>query len=103
MKPSFDRVFFLVLDSVGIGALPDAAEFGDAGAHTLGHIAQKVGGLRLPTLSKMGLGNISDLDGVAPSTRTIAAYGKAAELAKGKDTTTGHWEMAGIRVTKSFP
>lgn len=103
MTASFQRVFFLVLDSVGIGAMPDAADFGDAGAHTLGHIADAVGGLQVPHLAKMGLGNITPLSGVAPSAQTTASYGKASELAKGKDTTTGHWEMAGITVSKPFP
>ncbi len=103
MAARFDRVFFLVLDSVGIGALPDAAEFGDLGSHTLGHIAEKASHLRLPNLQKMGLGNITALHGIPPLPRTSASYGKAAELAKGKDTTTGHWEMAGIHVQKSFP
>lgn len=103
MATAFDRVFFLVLDSVGIGAMPDAADFGDTGAHTLGHIAEATGGLRVPNLEKMGLGNISDLRGVAKVPRASASYGKSAELAKGKDTTTGHWEMAGVRVTRPFP
>jgi phosphopentomutase len=103
MAAKFDRVFFLVLDSVGIGAAPDAADFGDTGAHTLGHTASAVGGLKVPNLEKMGLGKIAPLTGVAAPARTTAAFGKSAELAKGKDTTTGHWEMAGVRVTKPFP
>lgn len=102
-SPRFDRVFFLVLDSLGIGAMPDAGKFGDAGAHTLGHIAEAVGGLRIPNLEAMGLGKICALKGVGTPARTHAAYGKCAELSDGKDTTTGHWEMAGIRVTKPFP
>jgi phosphopentomutase len=93
----------LVLDSVGIGALPDAADFGDAGSHTLGHIAKAVGGLNAPTLSRLGLGCISPIEGIPPAKQPAAAYGKCAEIAKGKDTTTGHWEMAGIRVKKPFP
>jgi phosphopentomutase len=103
MKASYDRVFLLVLDSVGIGAMPDAAEFGDTDAHTLGHIAEVVGGLKVPNLARMGLGNIAALKGVAPVAKASAAFGKAGELAKGKDTTTGHWEMAGVRVKKAFP
>ncbi len=99
----FDRVFFLVLDSVGIGAMPDAADFGDAGSHTLGHIAEAVGGLQVPHLERMGLGNISPIKGVKPQPKATAAHGKSLELAKGKDTTTGHWEMAGIRVAHPFP
>ncbi|HEY8279911.1 MAG TPA: phosphopentomutase [Bdellovibrionota bacterium] len=100
---AYDRVFFLVLDSVGIGAMPDAADFGDTGAHTLGHIADAVGGLKLPHLGRMGLGNISSIKGISPAKKTSAAYGKSLELAKGKDTTTGHWEMAGVRVNRPFP
>lgn len=99
----YKRVFFIVLDSVGIGELPDAAKFGDSGAHTLGHIAQKVSGLNVPLLQKMGLGNISSIEGVPPVNKAIASYGKSAELSNGKDTTTGHWEMAGIHVKKPFP
>ncbi len=103
MTTAFNRVFFLVLDSVGIGAMPDAAAFGDTGAHTLGHIAESVGGLHLPHLEKMGLGNIAELNGISRIEKPTASFGKSAELAKGKDTTTGHWEMAGIRVKKPFP
>lgn len=103
MATAFDRVFFLVLDSVGIGAMPDASDFGDTGAHTLGHIAEAVGGLRLPNLERMGLGNIADIKGLSKVKKASAAHGKSAELARGKDTTTGHWEMAGVRVTKAFP
>jgi phosphopentomutase len=103
MATAFDRVFFLVLDSVGIGAMPDAADFGDTGAHTLAHIAEATGGLKVPNLERMGLGNIANLKGVSPVSRATAAHGKSGEWAKGKDTTTGHWEMAGVRVTRPFP
>ncbi|RZA03268.1 MAG: phosphopentomutase, partial [Proteobacteria bacterium] len=102
-QAQFERVYLLVLDSLGIGAMPDAKDFGDEGAHTFAHTAASVGGLKVPNLAKMGLGNISEIPGVAPTTTPTAAYGKCAELAKGKDTTTGHWEMAGIRVEKPFP
>lgn len=100
---NYRRVFFLVLDSVGIGEMPDAERFGDKGAHTLGHIAEAVGGLNVPLLEKMGLGNITALKGVKPVARAIAAHGKLAELSNGKDTTTGHWEFAGILTQKPFP
>jgi len=103
MTGRFERVFLLVLDSVGIGAMPDAKEFGDEGAHTLGHIASSPRGVKLPNLQRLGLGNITPLKGVIPAAQPTAAYGKAAELAKGKDTTTGHWEMAGVRVSRPFP
>jgi phosphopentomutase len=101
--PAFDRVFLLVLDSLGIGAMPDAKDFGDEGAHTLAHTAASVGGLRAPNLQRLGLGNISPIPGVAATAKAEAAFGKCAEIARGKDTTTGHWEMAGIRVTQPFP
>ncbi len=99
----FDRVFLLVLDSLGIGAMPDAKDFGDEGAHTIAHTAASVGGLRAPNLERMGLGNISSIPGLSPASKASAAFGKCAEIAKGKDTTTGHWEMAGVRVKKPFP
>lgn len=102
-QAQFDRVFLLVLDSLGIGAMPDAKEFGDEGAHTLAHTAASVGGLKAPNLTRMGLGNISSIPGVPPVAKATAAFGKCAELAKGKDTTTGHWEMAGISVKQPFP
>lgn len=92
-----------MLDSLGIGEMPDAKDFGDAGSHTIGHIAKAVNGLHAPNLQKMGLGNISSIQGIAAEANPQASFGKCAELAKGKDTTTGHWEMAGIRVTKPFP
>ncbi len=97
------RVFFFVLDSVGVGAMPDAAEYGDGDVNTLKHIAKTVGGLNLPTLEKMGLGHLTEIKGVAKPSSTIAAYGKAAEKSKGKDTTTGHWEFMGIEVSVPFP
>ena len=99
----YNRVFLLVLDSVGIGALPDAKDFGDEGAHTLAHVAEAVGGLKVPNLQRMGLGNISAISGVSPTSKASASFGKCAELAKGKDTTTGHWEMAGVAVQRPFP
>lgn len=99
----FNRVFFIVLDSVGIGEMPDAADFGDTGAHTLGHIAEKAASFKIPNLAKLGLGNITALNGVPPAKHPIGAYGKCAERSSGKDTTTGHWEMAGLQVEKPFP
>ncbi|MZP28424.1 phosphopentomutase [Heliobacterium undosum] len=97
------RVILIVLDSVGIGELPDADRYGDRGSHTLGNIARAVGGLRLPHLAKLGLGNIDAIDGVAPVERPEGAFGKMAERAPGKDTTTGHWELAGVVLDKPFP
>ena len=96
------RVVLIVLDSVGIGALPDALEFGDEGAHTLGHIADFTN-LNLPNLEAMGLGNITPLKGIEPVDNPKAFYGKAAEKAKGKDTSTGHWEIACAVNENPFP
>ncbi len=99
---NFDRVCLLVLDSVGIGAMPDAAAWGDAGSDTLGHIAENYN-LSLPNLAAYGLGSIRPLRNVPPAARPRAAYGRCALLSNGKDTTTGHWEIAGIILDKAFP
>lgn len=92
----------MVLDSAGIGEMPDAAAWGDAGANTIGHIleSRKV---ELPNLQKLGLANIRDLNGLPPVEHSIGSYGKCTLKSKGKDTTTGHWEMAGIILKKAFP
>ena len=98
------RAIIIVLDSCGVGALPDAAEYGDEGANTFGNIAEYVGGLRVPNLGRLGVGNIVDITGVeAVGEKAEAAWGKAAELSKGKDTTTGHYEIAGLIVDQAFP
>jgi len=99
---SFDRVALIVLDSLGAGAMPDAAEWGDEGADTLGHILASRE-VSLPNLRRWGLGNIRELAGVAPAESPRAAYGRCALSSNGKDTTTGHWEMAGIVLEKAFP
>lgn len=96
------RVMLIVLDSVGVGALPDAHLYGDEGSNTLGNIARRVK-LALPNLGKLGLGNIVPIEGIAPAAAPLGAFGKMAELSPGKDTTTGHWEMAGIVLEKPFP
>ncbi|WCN36858.1 phosphopentomutase [Aneurinibacillus uraniidurans] len=98
----FQRVFLIVLDSVGIGELPDAPDYGDAGAHTLGHIAERRGGLRVPNLERLGLGRIAPLQGVAADTQAIGAFGKMKEISRGKDTSTGHWEIMGLEVKTPF-
>lgn len=98
---SFSRVFCIVLDSVGIGALPDADTYGDEGANTLGHIAETVG-LSLPHLAEMGLGQIAPIKGILPVPAPSAHYGKMAEVSAGKDTTTGHWELMGLKVEIPF-
>lgn len=99
----FKRIFVIVLDSVGIGAMPDACHYGDAEANTLGHIASYKGGLNLPELASMGLGLIEPIAGIPEISRPIAAYGKMSELSKGKDTTSGHWELAGCPLFTAFP
>jgi phosphopentomutase len=93
----------LVLDGVGIGELPDAADYGDEGSNTLVNMAKAVGGLNLPNLQRMGLGNIEQIEGIPPAEKPIACYGKMREVSAGKDTTTGHWEIAGIIREKPFP
>ena len=102
MRPAFDRVIWIVLDSVGIGALPDAADYGDVGRNTLGHIAESRP-LRITNLVRMGLANIAPLAHQEAPPAPIAAYGKGATHSPGKDTTTGHWEMAGVWLDQAFP
>ena len=98
----FDRIIWIVLDSVGIGELPDAADYGDVGRDTLGHIA-RWRPLRVPNLVRIGLANIKPLEHLAPSPRPAGSFGKGATVSPGKDTTTGHWEMAGIWLNRAFP
>lgn len=98
-----NRIILIVLDSVGIGALPDAAKYGDEGANTLQHIAKGVGGLKLPNLENLGLGKISPLKGMDDRITAQGVFGKMAEASVGKDTTTGHWEIAGIILKEPFP
>lgn len=97
------RVILIVLDSVGIGELPDAAEYGDEGSNTLGNLAHSPRGLRLPNLRALGLGNIAPLKGIPPHQAPKACFGRMAERSPGKDTTTGHWEIAGVILEKAFP
>lgn len=99
---TFNRIALIVLDSVGIGELPDAPSFGDAGSHTLGHIAERVPALALPNMEKLGLANIAPLMHLRPADRPAAYYGKMAEASVGKDTMTGHWELMGLKVTIPF-
>jgi phosphopentomutase len=102
MSFRFDRICLIVLDSAGIGPMPDAAEWGDAGADTFGHILQSRP-VNLPNLQALGLGNIRPLAGLPPAEHPIGSYGKCTLKSNGKDTTTGHWEMAGIVLKKAFP
>ncbi len=98
----FSRVIWIVLDSVGIGALPDAAQYGDAGRNTLGHVARSRP-LNLPNLVGLGLANIEPLAHLTPPQAPAAYFGKGATVSPGKDTTTGHWEMAGVWLDQAFP
>lgn len=98
----FKRVILIVLDSVGVGELPDAYKFGDEGSNTLGHVTEKTG-IGLPNMGKLGLGNIIPLKSVPKNPNAIGGYGKMAEKSAGKDTTTGHWEIAGLFIEKPFP
>ena len=98
----FDRIIWIVLDSVGIGPLPDAADYGDTGRTTLGHIAE-YRALRIPTLVELGLANIAPLQHLSPASTPKASFGKGATHSPGKDTTTGHWEMAGVWLDQTFP
>jgi len=97
------RAFLIVLDGVGMGALPDAADYGDAGSHTLLHVAEAVNGLRLPNMGRLGLGRLLDLPGVAPIADPRGARARLAERAAGKDSTSGHWELAGVVLDEPFP
>lgn len=90
------RVILIVLDSVGIGEMPDAESYGDVGSDTLGNISKFVGGLKLPNMEKIGLGHIDGIKNILKCESPIGSYGKCAELSKGKDTVTGHWEIAGV-------
>lgn len=97
------RAIILVLDGVGIGEAHDVAAYGDEGSHTLGNVARAVGGLQVPNLAAAGLGNISPLVGVAPAAHPIGAYGLMEPRSAGKDSTTGHWEIAGVHLAQPFP
>ncbi|HET9031026.1 MAG TPA: phosphopentomutase [Candidatus Aquilonibacter sp.] len=98
------RFITIVLDSGGVGALPDFAQYGDVpGANTLGNVARRVGGLALPHFERLGLGNVTEITGVAASEQPLARVGRLREKSRGKDTITGHWEMAGIITAEPFP
>ncbi|MEP6692872.1 MAG: phosphopentomutase, partial [Gemmatimonadaceae bacterium] len=97
------RAVILVLDGVGIGAAPDAADYGDVGSDTLGNIARAVGGLDLPNLARAGLGRITPLAGVAPDPSPLGAWGSMRPASAGKDSIAGHWEIAGVHLARPFP
>jgi len=98
----FKRVFLTVMDSVGIGEAPDAEKFGDKGADTLGHIAEKMNGLHMPVMGKLGLSNIREIKGIEKADKPMAFYTKMQEASNGKDTMTGHWEIMGLRIDTPF-
>jgi len=98
-----ERITVIVIDGVGAGELPDASKYGDTGSNTLSNTARVLGGLELPNMGEMGLGNITPIEGVPPREMTRGAYGKCLEISKGKDSVTGHWELMGVEVKKPFP
>ena len=93
----------IVLDGVGIGELPDAGKYNDSGSNTLGNLANYIGGLNLPNLEKFGLGNISEIKGIKPQANPLASFGKMNEVSTGKDSTSGHWELGGLKIDFDFP
>src|SRR5579872_7303917 len=97
------RIIIAVLDGVGAGEQPDADRYGDVGSNTLANTAAVVGGLRLPHMGRLGLGNITAIEGVAPVAPAAGAFGRMREASPGKDTITGHWEMAGVVLERPFP
>jgi len=101
MKP-FKRVFLVVMDSVGIGEAPDAEQFDDKGANTLGHIAERMNGLNMPNMGSLGLSNIREIQGIEPSKQPKAHYTTMREASNGKDTMTGHWEIMGLYIDQPF-
>ena len=96
------NAYVIVIDGLGVGAQEDAHQYGDEDMDTLGHVSRDTG-VKLPNLQKMGLGNIIPLDSVAPNPKPLAAWGKLKEVSAGKDSTTGHWEIAGVQLEKPFP
>ncbi len=103
MTQLIKRVNLIILDSVGCGDAPDAAAYNDVGTNTLGNIARVMGGLKLSHLGALGLGNLTDIQGVPPTHSARGGYGRLTEISAGKDTTTGHWELAGTPLTQAFP
>ena len=97
-----NKVILIVLDSVGVGELPDSKDYKDEGSDTIGNISKAVGGLRLPNMEKIGLGNIEGIQGIVKNDSPSGAFGKCSELSKGKDTVTGHWEITGVVLEKAL-
>ncbi|AGK54778.1 phosphopentomutase [Bacillus sp. 1NLA3E] len=99
---TYKRIFIIVMDSVGIGEAPDAEVFGDQGSNTIGHIAEKMNGLNMPNMAKLGLGNIKEISGIDQTGKPLAFYTKMQEASNGKDTMTGHWEIMGLNIQTPF-
>jgi phosphopentomutase len=98
----YKRIFLIVMDSVGIGEAPDADKFGDRGSDTFGHIAEKMNGLKMPNMAKLGLSNIRQIEGIKKAEKPLAFYTKMQEASNGKDTMTGHWEIMGLNIQTPF-
>src|SRR5690554_5751545 len=99
----FKRIFLIVADSVGVGALPDAAKYGDEGTNTFKHLSYAKADFHIPNLEKLGIGNITDINNTKKIDKPLASFGKMKELSVGKDTLTGHWEIMGLKVDRPFP
>ncbi|PLS01644.1 phosphopentomutase [Neobacillus cucumis] len=99
---TYKRIFIIVMDSVGIGEAPDAEKFGDKGADTFGHIAERMNGLNMPNMGKLGLSNIREIKGISKADKPLAYYAKMKEASNGKDTMTGHWEIMGLNIQTPF-
>src|SRR5512141_2278333 len=100
---NINRIIVIVLDGVGAGAAPDAADYGDVGSNSLGNTARALGGISLPNLERLGLGYITDIKGVARVPNPTGGYGKMQPRSAGKDTVAGHWEMMGVYLDQPFP
>jgi phosphopentomutase len=98
----YKRIFSIVIDSVGVGALPDAEQFGDKGTNTIKHISEVAGPIHLPNMQKLGYGNLTEINGVEPNENPIGYHGKMNEISNGKDTMTGHWELMGLKIVDPF-
>ncbi len=98
----FDRIFTIVIDSVGVGETPNSSEYGDIGVNTLANLVKANGGIKIPCLESLGIGNITEIEGVKALENPLASYGKMDEISNGKDTMTGHWELMGLRINKPF-
>src|SRR5215467_5386437 len=101
--PELERAIVIVLDGVGVGQAPDASSYGDAGANCLSNTAEAVGGLELPALGRLGIGNVTGILGTPPTPRSDGGFGRLEEASAGKDSTTGHWELMGLTLHRPLP